>query len=545
MGNGHLVRVVATTLLLGGSAGAAPDPWAAGSAAPPPASDLPGPTAEHGPAQTPVTLPPVPVFELPVAPAGTHGVLELLVLGRPLLDQDVKVSGYVTWIYDCVTALQRPGQARAKVQRRIDADPTLCERPKFYLGDARDTAPEQSLWVVDVPRPFNKLEVERLPKADRTPATYPDRCEPSPKQPGPFCMPLAVGDYVTLSGKFAVASPHSERNSDGLLVFGSVSSAPPPAKVTRMAAPQVPVPPTTLPPLPTTAMLRPPASPALRAESIKHSNEATRAYGQKDFAKASAEYHEAVVAWAGNTLAWYGSAGAQIGAGDWRGAAASMEKAFELAPTNAMYAMVYGYALYQRAYTDAAAQGTTLGASGPLRADLARAAQLLRYAVKLDDKLWRAHYYLGRIERDLLRPQDAAGEFTRALESAPSDPAPWIALCELYRTWRMPALALAVAEQGTKIVPGAASADVWYVLGMAHDDLHHDAPAIAAFTKVLEADPAHAKARFQRGQVLFRSKKFAEAKRDLEAFVADAPANQFAVAQASKMLLDIAATKRR
>ena len=57
----------------------------------------------------------------------------------------------------------------------IDDDPTMCERAKFYIGDTADTPAEKSLWVVDVPRPYNKLELERIKKPDRNRRTAASR----------------------------------------------------------------------------------------------------------------------------------------------------------------------------------------------------------------------------------------------------------------------------------------------------------------------------------------------------------------------------------
>ena len=55
---------------------------------------------------------------------------------------------------------------------------------------------------------------------ERNFGTYPDRCEPNEKDPKKaICPPYTVGDEVTITGPFKVSSPHSERNSDGLLVY--------------------------------------------------------------------------------------------------------------------------------------------------------------------------------------------------------------------------------------------------------------------------------------------------------------------------------------
>jgi hypothetical protein len=176
-----------------------------------------GPAAEVKKTDVKLDLPAVPAFDLPPAPAdGSHAVKELRVKGRKLFDSDITVHGFITWQYDCPTAVRKPDESDKDLQKRLDEDPTLCERPKFYIGDSKDTPPEKSLWVVDVPRPYNKLEMERMKKPERT---LPDRCEPKEKPDKTICPPYAVGDEVEVSGSFKMSSPHSERNSDGLLVY--------------------------------------------------------------------------------------------------------------------------------------------------------------------------------------------------------------------------------------------------------------------------------------------------------------------------------------
>jgi hypothetical protein len=114
------------------------------------------------------------------------------------------VHGFVTWAYDCKTAIRKADEDDKAVQARIDEDPTLCERPKFYIGDSKDTPVEKSLWVVDVPRPYNALEVKRIKKKDRI---EPDRCEPDEKDKSKsVCPPYAVGDEVEITGKFSIES---------------------------------------------------------------------------------------------------------------------------------------------------------------------------------------------------------------------------------------------------------------------------------------------------------------------------------------------------
>jgi hypothetical protein len=180
---------------------------------------LKGPAAEVRKSDVKLTLPKVPDFNLPASPSdGSHTVKELRVKGKKLLETEITVKGVITWAYDCPTAVRQPGMSDKDLQKLIDEDPTKCERPKFYLGDAADTPAEKSLWVVDVPRPYNKLELERLPKGElRSPP--PDKCDPKADAKKSVCPPYKVGDQVEITGTWKLSSPHSERNSDGLLVY--------------------------------------------------------------------------------------------------------------------------------------------------------------------------------------------------------------------------------------------------------------------------------------------------------------------------------------
>ena len=180
---------------------------------------LKGPEAEVRKSDIKVNLPEVPAFDLPAAPTdGSHTVKELRVKGKKLLESEVTVKGVITWAYDCPTAIRQPGMSDKELQKMIEEDPSKCERPKFYLGDAADTPAEKSLWVVDVPRPYYKIELSRLPKDDlRNPP--PDRCDAKADPKKTVCPPYKVGDQVEITGTWRLSSPHSERNSDGLLVY--------------------------------------------------------------------------------------------------------------------------------------------------------------------------------------------------------------------------------------------------------------------------------------------------------------------------------------
>lgn len=288
-----------------------------------------------------------------------------------------------------------------------------------------------------------------------------------------------------------------------------------------------------------------------RNESVKLSNEGTKAYGQKQYETAIDHYKKAVDTWHENHVAWYGLAGAEIGKGDWNAAADAMEKAVQIAPEQAMYQMVYGYSLYNKAIDNAREDQARRENKKPeeVQPDLSvvnfeKAQQYLAKAVELNQDLWRAHYYLGRIYRDTGKSKEAADELNKALSYGPTDAAPWIALAELYRRWDYTDQAIAVATQATTVVPQGADAyaDLWYEVGMGYDDKRQDDKAIESFTKALDVKHDHAKSKFQRGQAYFRKGDFTNAKKDLEEFSkAGGTSVEFAKQQASKMLLDIAA----
>ena len=287
-----------------------------------------------------------------------------------------------------------------------------------------------------------------------------------------------------------------------------------------------------------------------RNESIKASNEGTKAYGARQYETAIERYQKAVQKWSGNHVAWYGLAGAYIGKKDWKEAADAMEKAVQEKGDEAMYHMVYGYTLYEKAIQTAKEDTARRENKKPEQVvpdltgvNFEKSMQHLQQAIKLNSELWRAHYYVGRIHRDQGRSKEAAEAFTKALQSAPVDPGPWVALGELYRTWDYTDQAISVAEQGVTVVPGAnEKSDIYYVLGLGYDDKGQYDKSIEAFTQSLESRRDNHKAKFQRGQAYFRKGDHTKAKRDLEEFSKSGGTSlEFAKQQASKMLMDIAA----
>ncbi|HEY4058355.1 MAG TPA: tetratricopeptide repeat protein [Kofleriaceae bacterium] len=453
---------------------------------------------------------------------------ELMLSGEA--GKETKVSGYVVWVYSCIDAVRQPTETVAQAQKRIDADPTSCQLPRFYLADDMHTPVEQGLWIVDVPRQWNNVEMTRLTPKDR--AKSPNRCDKNLAWKAGYCFPLAVGDYVTVTGTWGMQSAH-EANSDGLVMFKSLAKATPPVGG-KMVAPRQKT--STVKARVVTKRSVPAATPRQRTQSEQLVAEGNRAAGNGDYKKASEQYAAAFKAWPGNHLAMYSLGVAETMLEQWGPAHESLDRALEMAPDQAEYALMAGLAQYH--VIEERAQAKRLD---PSSVDYSEPAGDLQLALDLDPQLWRAHYYRGRIASDEGRAKDAATEYTLSLQDGPTEGSPWIALCLLYRKWGYPQLAQRVVEQAAQIVIGDHElSEVYFMLGIAHADQLHDTAALEAYDHAVQLEQKNMHARFQRGEVLYRMKRYAEAKADLEAYVKSPDKEDFQAQQATKMLTELA-----
>ena len=477
--------------------------------------DLPGPQAEVAKNPAKVDVPPVPGFELPATEPGFHGPRELRVRGKAVLDTEIKVKGYITWIYDCaaVIASRNPKMKHAQVLAAIDKDPTLCEGPKLALGDAKGTSRDASISVVDVPRPPTTGERKRMSK---------DELKALPAVPK-----LAVGDYVVITGTWALASPHAEHNANGLLVYKALEHAVPsaPDAATATATADAPSEPEIT--VVTKAPLRNAVDDQTRNTSVGHLNACNKGFAARQFDAAIAECQAATTAWDGNHLAWYVWASVYMAKGEWPKARTAVEHAVTLRPDQGMYQLYHGISLYEAEQQQAREDQVRKENKKPdevtinpatLKLDAARDA--LRRAAKLAPDLWRAHYYLGRVYRDLDDAKHAAEQFSQTIKTYPAYRFGYIALIDLYRRWDYFDQALAVALLGTANVPAAEAPELWFEAGMAYDAQHADDQAIDAFTKAIAGKPDDASSKLQRGQIYVRKGDFDQAKRDLDDVVA-------------------------
>lgn len=477
--------------------------------------DLPAPQPEIARNEPTVVLPAVPAFELPVIEPGVHHPRELRLRGAALLGTEIAVKGYVTSIYDCVAELALSNPKLSLVERReaVDRDPRLCDRPRFYLGEAAGAPLEASISVVDVPRRPAKPEREAMSPAEL--ATW-------PKVPN-----LAVGEHVMVTGTWATRSPHGEEDGRGLLVYKAVARAAEDAA----SAPSAPAAPAPAPaPVEIAIVTRPPlrplvANPVFNA-SVDHLNACNKQILAGRYEEAIAACEAAARAWPGNHLAWYDIASAHIARSEWREAQAAAERAVAMRPDLAMYQLYYGVALYeaeQLRVREAQAQREHRSpddvAIDPAALQLDAARDALVRATRLGPQLWRAHYYLGRVYRDRDEARPAAEQFAEAIALHPSYRAAYVALIELYRRWDYLDQALAVIKVGVAQVAPADARELWYEASLVLRARRLDDQALAAFDRATAGEPGDARSRLFRGQLYLRQGRLAEARRELEQVV--------------------------
>jgi tetratricopeptide (TPR) repeat protein len=287
-------------------------------------------------------------------------------------------------------------------------------------------------------------------------------------------------------------------------------------------------------------------------DSITHLNKCVDAHGKKQYETAIAECESATKLWKGNHRAYYAAGDAYAKRNNWTEAVKQFESAVQAKDDEPMYHQVLGIALYNREVQNAKEALAKAKNKKPEEVasevnlavlNFEGAIQHLQRATKVNDQLWKSHYFLGRIFRDTDKPAEAAQELTKAIQSNPFEPAPYIALSELYLQWDYPDQALQVASIGTTHVPGAAErSNVWFEVGMAYHDKRQDDQAVEAFTKAIEDRKDNHPAKFQRGQAYYRKNDCPKAKKDLEEFSKAGSATEaLAKQQANKMIMDCAA----
>lgn len=186
--------------------------------------ELEGAKAEVMETNIKLDLPAVPTFDIPSAnPDGSHPVSEMRLNGKTFLDTEVRIQGFVLWIYDCATAIRTPEMSDKDLKTILDTQPERCTRPHFIIGEAATMKIERGIEIVEYPRALRKDEV----------GMFGDEIEAEMAAAVAALPEFKVGDQVMVTGQWALSSPKGFHNSEGLLTYGSMVNMSAPAAPTK------------------------------------------------------------------------------------------------------------------------------------------------------------------------------------------------------------------------------------------------------------------------------------------------------------------------
>ncbi len=256
--------------------------------------------------------------------------------------------------------------------------------------------------------------------------------------------------------------------------------------------------------------------------SIRAMNEGIAATENKNYEEALGHLKTATGAYAQNHEAWYAMGQIYHRQRKWEEAAKAFAEAVRHSQSEAMYHMALGITLYE----------------GEKRK---QALTHIEKAIELNGKLFRAHWYAGRIYRDLGNPQKAASAWTTACELNPVFGGPFVRLGELYLRWDKFDEAVAVLRQGAKHVKGDADrTNVFYYLGQVYQTKGAWTEAIQAYSQAITERADNYDALLQRGLSYKAKGDKVKAKADLQAYVKQGGGkNAFNRQEANKALFEL------
>jgi len=238
-------------------------------------------------------------------------------------------------------------------------------------------------------------------------------------------------------------------------------------------------------------------------ESIEKMNEGIELYGAGRVAESEKNFEEAAALASENHRAWYNLGQARDKQKKFEEAAQAYEEAVKVKPEDAMYHYRLGKALLE-----------------PEVNQMAQGETHLQRAVDLNPRLYKAHYYLGKVLAGLDKPSEAARAWTTSGKLAPFFGKPFNELGKLYIKWDMLAEAVSVLDQGRMHVKdGDELTDIHYHLGLAYEKQGNWDKAIEAYSGALETRSSNLDALRQRGFAYAESGDNAKARQDLESFI--------------------------
>jgi Tfp pilus assembly protein PilF len=260
--------------------------------------------------------------------------------------------------------------------------------------------------------------------------------------------------------------------------------------------------------------------------SIEKMNKGVESFKAGQAQAAEKDLEEATTLAPQNFQAWYNLGVVRGELKKWDKAAEAFSNAVKNHENDAIYHYRLGFAYLQ---------------SEPR--NLSQAETHLEQAVKLNDRLFKAHYYLGVVYSEKGLSKKAAEEWTKSASiSPPVFGKSFNALAQLYIRWDMLDRAVTVLQTGlAKIDDPEEAAKLYYHLGLAYQKQNKLKEAVEAYGNALERRQNILDARRQRGFAYADMGEKAKARADLEAFVkAGGGGNAFEVQTANQRLLRLA-----
>jgi len=163
-------------------------------------------------------------------------------------------------------------------------------------------------------------------------------------------------------------------------------------------------------------------------------------------------------------------------------------------------------------------------------------------ALSINKRLFKAHWYNGRILENLGQLKEAASAWSEAAKLNPAFGKPFIDLGKLYYEWDFLQEAVAVLSQGAQYARDAEDlTNIYYYLGMAYDGLKQYDKAADAYLNAISARKENVEARLQAGMAFANQGEKDKAKKYLGEFVKMGGGNNaFAIQAANDRLAKLA-----
>lgn len=137
--------------------------------------------------------------------------------------------------------------------------------------------------------------------------------------------------------------------------------------------------------------------------------------------------------------------------------------------------------------------------------------------LKLDPKMYKAHYRTGVLYEKLDQPEKADAAYRKTIELKPSYSPAFVSLGNMYIDYGFANVAMAVLNVGAQI--NDKDARMWNGLGRAHFELGQMQEAVDAYSKAKAIDPDGIDALYGLGMAYAELRKRKEAKENLELFL--------------------------